>query len=145
MKKILFTTTIILSTTLASANPLCCKTKMCNNGDGKSCYDLGAIYEHNLNSNLSKRACSNVEALYSFSNCQDSRHSSLDYSKAIRLYKKSITLGYPKAYDALGVLYVKGKGVKKDFTKAKQLFYKSCMLGSQNGCFNYELLTAQRY
>ena len=43
----------------------------------------------------------------------------------------------------LGVLYAEGKGVRQNFSTAKQYFGKACDLGYQDGCDNYKLLNQQ--
>lgn len=145
MKKIILSSIVLSVSTLLSANSLCCNKKMCERGDGRSCYELASSYENSWNTGKGKSSCDSLQALYSYSNCSDFTTKGDNYRKAIKLYKRSISLGYTKGYDALGVLYVKGKGVPKSITKAKQLFYKSCMSGNENGCYNYALLQRGKY
>ena len=145
MKKIILTSVFIFTSTNLSANTLTCKSKMCNRGNAKSCYEMGYAYENAWQRDRSKSSCGVVQALYSFSNCSDSTTDNYNYCNAIKHYKKSIALGDPQGYNALGVLYTKGKGVPKNIYKAKKLFYKACMSGSETACYNYQLLQRSRY
>ena len=54
--------------------------------------------------------------------------------------KKACTGGNAEGCFNLGLMYVKGQGVKQDYFKAKDLFGKACDGGVTNGCKNYAIL-----
>ncbi len=149
MKKTLFTLTIFLNLTL-SADCQGCIENRCNQGDGDACYKLGLMYEngflkkdrYDLNS---KRICTEVDALFADANCANYTHKNPNYQKAVAIYNRAISLGSSDAYNGLAVLYIKAKGVKQNFKKAKELFWKSCNKGNSTGCYNYSLLSSQGY
>ncbi|MEA1880658.1 MAG: hypothetical protein U9N11_08440 [Campylobacterota bacterium] len=62
------------------------------------------------------------------------------YANEIELYKKSCDAGDAGGCFNLGLMYVKGEGVKQDSFKAKYLFGKSCDAGLAEGCKNYAIL-----
>lgn len=49
------------------------------------------------------------------------------YSKAIYWYQREIEMGYRDAYCNLGKIYLEGKGVSKDYQKARTLFEKAIL------------------
>ena len=145
MKKIL--TTLATVGVFGSLNAECLyhNLSQCKSGDGVACYNAGIMYENgfikkNRCDNKTRQSCSSVEALFADSNCANFTHKNPDYQSAIKLYKRSMSLGYAEGYLGLGVLYTKGEGVTKNFHKAKHLFNTACSLGSDIGCYNYDLI-----
>ena len=45
----------------------------------------------------------------------------------------------------LGVLYENGKGIRQNFSTAKQYYSKACDLGLQLGCDDYRKLNEKGY
>ena len=45
----------------------------------------------------------------------------------------------------LGALYYGGEGVKKNLSKAKELYGKACDFGNQKGCDEYKKLKEKGY
>ncbi|RAX55227.1 hypothetical protein CCY99_00575 [Helicobacter sp. 16-1353] len=60
-----------------------------------------------------------------------------DDSKVTEFYKKACDKQHGKSCFYLGAMYYKGKGVRQDYSKAKEYFGKACDLGSQDGCDEY--------
>ena len=68
-----------------------------------------------------------------------------DYQKAVELFKKDCDSGNAKGCYNLGVSYNNGRGVKQDFSIAKQYYGKACDLGLQLGCDDYRRLNEKGY
>lgn len=58
---------------------------------------------------------------------------------SLETYMKACDLGDTGACNNLGIMYVKGKEVKQDYLKAKEIFEKSCNSGDAEGCKKYEI------
>lgn len=56
-----------------------------------------------------------------------------DYTRAIKLYEAAIGQGNTVAMVNLGVMYFKGKGVEKDYSKALELFNKAAQIDGSLG------------
>jgi len=150
MKKLLTTLAIVGFWSELSAECLYHNLSLCKSGDGVACYNAGLMYENGFIKKdrcdcTTRKSCSSVEALYAASNCANFTHKNPDYHSAIKLYKKSMSLGYAEGYLGLGVLYTKGDGVKKSFHKAKHLFNTACSLGNDVGCYNYDLIIREGF
>ena len=59
-----------------------------------------------------------------------------DYKKAAEYFEKSAELGYPDAYNYLGIMYEEGKGVKKAHAKAFFNYSKAAELKNMYGSYN---------
>jgi len=68
-----------------------------------------------------------------------------NYSKSIRLYKKSCNHKNAGACYNLGVYYFEGKVVKLNYTISKHYFKKSCKYGIDLGCKKYKYLQKEGY
>ena len=68
-----------------------------------------------------------------------------DYQKAAELWQKACDSGEAWGCAILGVFYQDGKGVKQNFSTAKQYYGKACDLGLQPGCDNYKKLNEKGY
>jgi hypothetical protein len=68
-----------------------------------------------------------------------------DNFKAAELNTKACDGGAAGSCGMLGLAYQYGKGVKQDYSKAKELFGKDCDLGEQLGCDSYAKLNQQGY
>ncbi len=80
----------------------------CKNGDVYDCYHQGNIYKKDG-----------------------------DYHEAVKYYRRACEGDVAEAYNALGIMYDEGKGVKQNYKKALNLFGKACDKGCQIGCDNY--------
>ena len=56
--------------------------------------------------------------------------------------KKACDEGNARGCTNLGFMYEKGRGVKQDYFKAKELFGKACDGGDAKGCFNLGVMYA---
>lgn len=68
-----------------------------------------------------------------------------DYQKAAQLWQKACDGGEALSCGGLGDLYAEGKGVRQNFSTAKQYYGKACDLGLQVGCDNYRKLNEKGY
>ena len=71
-----------------------------------------------------------------------------DYQKAAQLYQKAQKAcdgGDAADCNKLGFLYEVGKGVRQNFSTAKQYYGKACDLGLQLGCDDYRMLNEKGY
>lgn len=85
----------------------------------KSC-DLGDNY-----------ACGHIGFIY---------YKKEDFKRAKDIFAKSCEKLEGNSCGLLAEMYTNGKGVKKDLSKAKELYGKACDLGSEiNGCFMYKV------
>jgi TPR repeat protein len=66
-----------------------------------------------------------------------------NYKEAAKWFKKAADQGHASAQNNLGVMYVKGQGVRQDKSKAKMLFGQACDNGFQKGCDYYRILNEQ--
>jgi len=150
MKKIAYLTSLIILTNSLYGDCFGCKQNYCAKGYGKACYDLGLMYENGFikkdrfDAN-SKRVCSVVDSLYSDANCANYDNKNPNFKIAASNYKKAISYKNVDALVSLGILHIKGKGVAKNYKKAKSLFKSACYKGNENGCFNYRLLIAKGF
>jgi len=69
----------------------------------------------------------------------------MDFNKAFYWYKKAADAGLASSQFNLGLMYVKGQGVAKDLTKAKELFRQACENGLPNGCEAYKDMENRGY
>ncbi len=53
-----------------------------------------------------------------------------NWNKAAELYSPWAEKGYPAAQNNLGELYVRGKGVRRDYSRAMELFYMAAEQGN---------------
>ncbi|EGK7484416.1 sel1 repeat family protein [Campylobacter lari] len=58
----------------------------------------------------------------------------------LEYFRKACGLNSGDGCSNLGVMYVNGKGVRKDTSKALEYFGKACDLKSDEGCQNYARL-----
>lgn len=58
---------------------------------------------------------------------------------SLETHVKACDLGDTGACNNLGIMYVKGKEVKQDYLKAKEIFEKSCNAGDAEGCKKYKI------
>jgi TPR repeat protein len=63
-----------------------------------------------------------------------------DYNTAIKIFSKECKDGQPNACYNLAIMYENGEGVKQDESKIKELFKRTCDLGFDLGCMNYEAI-----
>jgi len=91
------------------------------------------------------KTCGVVESLYSYSNCEKYNYKINNPKNTISLYNKALKLNSSKEYLSLGIMHIKGKGVAKNYKKAKLLFKKACDLGSKTGCLNYDLIASKGF
>ncbi len=63
-----------------------------------------------------------------------------DLQKAVELLKKAAEAEIPDAQHALGVLYLKGRGVERNATEAARLFERAAKNGSSVGEVEYAIL-----
>lgn len=85
--------------------------KSCDLGDDESCRHAGHIY-----------------------------YKKEDFKRAKDIFAKSCEKLEGNSCGMLAEMYTNGKGVKKDLSKAKELYGKACDLGQEiNGCFVYKL------
>ena len=68
-----------------------------------------------------------------------------DYKTALSIFEDLSSTNNSEAQFYLGLIYQYGKGVKQDYSKAKELFGKDCDLGEQLGCDSYAKLNQQGY
>ncbi|EPO5170121.1 tetratricopeptide repeat protein, partial [Acinetobacter baumannii] len=60
---------------------------------------------------------------------KDGIDTSVDYTKALSLFKQAANLGSNSAQFNLGIMYFKGQGVKQDFTEARKWFERAYQTG----------------
>lgn len=60
----------------------------------------------------------------------------IDFPKGLALIEEAAALNNPIAYYCLACFYLRGEGVPKDPTKARDYFYQSARLGYGAGQFN---------
>ncbi|MEA3288666.1 MAG: NifU family protein [Campylobacterota bacterium] len=63
-----------------------------------------------------------------------------DYDTALTLWKKEAELKSDQAMANLGLMYLKGEGVEKDFIKAKEWFEKGSEFGNDSANYNLALM-----
>ena len=64
-------------------------------------------------------------------------HNKKDYKKALSYFSAAGNEHTPFALSVIGEMYEKGHGVKKDYTKAREFYRQSAMLGDANGAAKY--------
>jgi TPR repeat protein len=82
---------------------------------------------------VDSRACVNLAFLYLYN------HKPLieqNFEKGVALFQRACDHGSSTGCQNLASLYLEGSVVKKDASKAKQYYYKSCQLGNKGIC-NY--------
>lgn len=109
MRKIVFLMALLSSLAFANSE----LERKCNNGDARSCLNLGNLY-------------------------YDGDGVKQDYKKASELFGKSCEMGYANGCVLLGFLYQYGEGVRQNDNKAMEFFGKACDLGYQKGCDKYK-------
>jgi len=62
------------------------------------------------------------------------------YSRALTLWRPLATQGNPVAQNNLGIMYLDGKGVPRDFARAMQWFSASASQGNSAGMYNMGLM-----
>jgi TPR repeat protein len=67
-------------------------------------------------------------------------YNSGNYSKAIELFSQACKNGYANACYNLAIIYENSKDVKANESKIKKFFKRSCDLGFDLGCMNYEAI-----
>ncbi|WFF38383.1 sel1 repeat family protein [Moraxella nasibovis] len=95
--------------------------KLANQGNAKSQYMLGIIYDF---------GCGIIPQ---------------DNTKALEWYNKSANQGNAKAQNNLGAMYYNGYGVRQNYNIAKEWYGKSCENSGRIGCYNYKVLNEQGY
>lgn len=68
-----------------------------------------------------------------------------DFQKAAQLFQKACDGRYAKGCGSLGFLYEYGKGIRQNFSTAKEYYGKACDLGLQVGCDDYRKLNEKGY
>lgn len=68
-----------------------------------------------------------------------------DYGNAFKYYKLACDGEHAVGCGLLGTLYKFGKGVRQNYSVAKEYFGKACDLGSQLGCDDYSKLNKRGY
>lgn len=121
--------------------------KACDNGDAKSCKDLGYMYEkgNGVEQDLSKAAKLHKKVCDGGSSAACTYLGFLyermqEYSKAAELFKKTCNDNDALACSALGAMYEYGQGVARNSNKAVELYKKACDMGSKEDCKDYERL-----
>lgn len=115
--------------------------KACNLNNNEGCTNLGFFYEKGQSVQINYEKS---QMLYEKGcNLKDSNgclalgtllEKTKNYDKAKVAYEKGIKLKSGECYNNLAIMYVYGKGVKKDLFKAKALLEKSCNLKESIGC-----------
>ena len=146
MKKLLLLTVLIFGLHAESVTEL---TKACNLNDAKACTKLGSMYEFgNKANNIKKdnlkvkkyftkacdlnygKGCNSLASYYS--------REEHDNAKSYKYAKKACDLNYGKGCTKVGLKYMIGRGIKKDFFKAQEYFKKGCELKDSMGCSLYK-------
>ena len=83
----------------------------------------------NINSDI-KKINDNLEKAKKYFETAESLYKSGDIDEAIQLYNKSSDLGYDEADISLGFIYLKGKGIRKNKSKAIVFFNKAKLKGN---------------
>lgn len=63
-----------------------------------------------------------------------------DYDTAYNIWIKEVELENDQAMANIGLMYLRGEGVDKDFTKAKEWFEKSAVYDNDSGTYNLALM-----
>jgi TPR repeat protein len=63
-----------------------------------------------------------------------------DYDTALSIWSKEVQLNNDQAMANLGLMYLKGEGVDKDFQKAKEWFLKASEYGNDSANYNLALM-----
>jgi len=120
-----------------------CSTRACDKGDANACIALGeSLSGSSLPENTAKavqifqeaceadgaKACDDLLRMCIEGKCTDND------SKVFHLFEKACERGLAPGCADLGVMYGRGKGVRKDPDKAAESFNKACDGGSAVGC-----------
>ena len=66
----------------------------------------------------------------------------LDYTEAVKWYRKAAEQGYAKAQYNLGVMYANGQGVQQDYTEAVKWYRKAAEQGKARAQYNLGVMYA---
>ena len=126
----------------------------CDANNGESCLQLGILFEKGKEvqqdklkaGELYKKACNldnaNACAVLGtyYAEGIGTNGKNLDFDKAFMYTEKACYQNiYPSCVN-LGIMYLEGKGIEKSFSKAVNIFKKTCNNGSQVACDNYKYL-----
>ncbi|PTB87911.1 sel1 repeat family protein [cyanobacterium G8-9] len=117
---------VALIVTLASAGQVEKDLELCEKGDRVACNFLGNLYEKGSSS-----------PYYSGLKMK------INSTKAIYYYRKSCKMKNTSSCFSLGVIYAKGKGIKKDLIKAVEAYSKACDGGHDYACNNLAVIYEQ--
>ena len=138
MRKIVFLMALLSSLAFANYE----LERQCNNGNARSCLNLGDLYYHGdgVRQDYKKarefvgKACemNNAEGCnnlgYLYDNGLGVRQ---NYKKAMELYNKACEMNNALGCNNLGILYYNGKGVKQDYKKAMKFVIKTCEIDTE--------------
>ena len=151
MRKFLFSLTMFLTIGFAGeferANYF---QGLCNEGDAKACFALGAMYHigDDVGQSFKKaqqsylRACElgSAEGCSHLAYMYESGHAGVNLPKAAEYYAKGCELGDAGGCASLGKLYENGSGVAEDMQKAVNFYDKACDGRDGKSCAHLGLL-----
>ena len=88
-----------------------------------------------MNGFFQKNLCTLAELF-----CLIKEYETKNYNKAIFWYKKAAKQGFGMDQNNLGIMYIKGLGVKKDYKKAFELFQEAAIQGNIQAQYNLGLM-----
>ena len=92
-----------------------------------------------ISSSLLTVGCSKEDNLQELAQCKV-KISESNFTEAFKYCKKAAEQGIAQAQYSLGIMYYDGKGVRQNYTKAKEYFGLACDNKYQDGCDIYKKL-----
>jgi len=125
--------------------------KACDNGNMKSCNNLGFMYSEGNGIKQDKlkavglfnKVCENNIGVGCYSlgvMYEQGKELEKNLPKSIELYEKACDANYTKGCNELGLIYDEGKKVTQDYFMAFKFYQKACDANDAIGCYNLAVM-----